>query len=195
MSDESTTPALPEENLPSEVPNVEPVAETKEAEPAVEVVEEPAVETVSGEVKIAREAPSEASAEAPGAEEERAQVPVVEPFSVQNEPIPPPPISAEPTPEPSPPPPPFDVAQGKPAGEVLRQMLVRARAAFQERKRKKLDRILALLEEKNVITGGDVQKHLRVPKPTATRYLNQLEKEGKIIQVGVRGRGVRYVRR
>jgi len=73
-------------------------------------------------------------------------------------------------------------------------MLVKARAAIQSRKRKKLDKILVLLDEKKNIGNDDVEKLIHVSDATATRYLNQLEKEGRILQVGKTGQSVRYVR-
>ncbi|MCL9972034.1 MAG: hypothetical protein NBV63_01320 [Candidatus Pacebacteria bacterium] len=65
---------------------------------------------------------------------------------------------------------------------------------IQNRKRKKLDKILALLDSKKNIGNDDVEKLLHVSDATATRYLSQLEKEGKVIQVGKTGKSVRYVR-
>ena len=43
------------------------------------------------------------------------------------------------------------------------------------------------------ITRADVEELLDVSEGTARKYLNILEEEGKIEQVGERGRGVRYV--
>lgn len=42
------------------------------------------------------------------------------------------------------------------------------------------------------ITNNDVEKLLGVADSTATRYLDELEKEGKIKQVGKTGKGVYY---
>lgn len=53
-------------------------------------------------------------------------------------------------------------------------------------------KILEMLKDKNKITNNDVEKMLGVSDATATRYLDELEKEGKIRQVGRRGRGVFY---
>jgi DeoR/GlpR family transcriptional regulator of sugar metabolism len=72
-------------------------------------------------------------------------------------------------------------------------MLSHARAAIQGRKRKKLDKILVLLNEKKNIGNDDVEKLLHVSDATAARYLSQLEREGKILQVGKTGAAVRYV--
>lgn len=74
-------------------------------------------------------------------------------------------------------------------------LLNKARAKIQERKRNKLDKIMLLFESNPNISNSDIQKLLRTTKRSATRYLNILEKEQKIIQVGNKGRGVKYVRK
>lgn len=60
------------------------------------------------------------------------------------------------------------------------------------RKRKKLDKILDVLNKKNKITNDEVEKLLHISDATATRYLDQLEKEGKIRQVGKTGKYTYY---
>lgn len=62
----------------------------------------------------------------------------------------------------------------------------------QEKKRKKIDAILDLFSEKSEITNDEVEKLLHISDATATRYLEILEKEGKIKQVGKTGKGVVY---
>lgn len=62
----------------------------------------------------------------------------------------------------------------------------------QEKKRKKIDAILNLFVERQTVTNDEVEKLLHVSDATATRYLEQLEKEGKIKQVGKTGRSVKY---
>src|SRR3989344_928416 len=78
---------------------------------------------------------------------------------------------------------------------LIQNLLIKARAKIQERKNKKLDKIMSLFESNPNISNSDVQELLRTTKRSATRYLNILEKEQKIIQVGNAGRGVRYVRK
>ena len=73
-------------------------------------------------------------------------------------------------------------------------MLVKARATIQDRKHKKLERILEVLTTKGKITNDEVEKLLHVSDATATRYLSALEKEGKIQQVGKTGKAVEYTR-
>lgn len=53
-------------------------------------------------------------------------------------------------------------------------------------------RILELLDAKRSITNDEIEKHLAVSDATATRYLEELEKEGKVKQVGRTGRHVYY---
>lgn len=44
------------------------------------------------------------------------------------------------------------------------------------------------------VSNNDIEKLLGVSDATATRYLDELEKEGKIHQVGTSGRSVFYTR-
>ena len=74
------------------------------------------------------------------------------------------------------------------------ELLVMARNAMQFRKRKKLDRVMSLFLQKSKITNDEVEKFLHVSDATATRYLSQLEKEGKIKQNGKTGKSVSYSR-
>lgn len=66
----------------------------------------------------------------------------------------------------------------------LKRMKIKA-----ERKAK----IMNLVKIKGKITNNDVQKLLNLADSTATDYLDELEKEGKIIQQGKVGRSVVYV--
>lgn len=76
----------------------------------------------------------------------------------------------------------------------LTDLLARAKAKIQERKRKKLDKITELLSKKDKISNDDVQKLLYVSDATATRYLSILEKENKIAQAGRTGKSVFYTK-
>ncbi len=116
-------------------------------------------------------------------ETQTAHIPANEPIAPEPEPIP------APTPQPSAP-----VSVIAPVVNLARDLTVKARAVIQSRKRKKLDKILTLIDKKKNIGNDDVEKLLHVSDATATRYLAQLEKEGKIIQVGKTGKSVRYVR-
>ena len=61
-----------------------------------------------------------------------------------------------------------------------------------ERKEKLKSRIFQLFDHAKEITNSDVGEALNIPSRSAVRYLEELEQEGKIRQVGDIGRGVRY---
>lgn len=73
-------------------------------------------------------------------------------------------------------------------------LLAKAREMIQFRKRKKLEKIMGMFLKQASITNDEVEKLLHVSDATATRYLSQLEKEGKITQVGRTGKSVSYSR-
>lgn len=81
-----------------------------------------------------------------------------------------------------------------PVTDWILTFLTKARETILFRRRKKLDRIMALFLKKSQITNNNVEKLLRVSNSTASRYLSILEKEGKIKQNGKTGRGVTYSR-
>lgn len=110
-----------------------------------------------------------------------AQIPESEPLPSEPEPIPA--ATAAPAPASAPVP-----------THPSRDLLVKARATIQERKHKKLEKILEFLNAKGKITNDEVEKLLHVSDATATRYLSALEKEGKIRQVGKTGKAVEYTR-
>ncbi|MFC1802220.1 hypothetical protein ACFLY7_02150 [Patescibacteria group bacterium] len=78
---------------------------------------------------------------------------------------------------------------------IVKNLLNKARAKIQKRKRNKLDKIMSLFDNNLKITSGDVQKLLHSRKRTTTNYLNQLEAEKRIIQVGNKGKAVFYMKR
>lgn len=78
-----------------------------------------------------------------------------------------------------------------------------AREALSERTEKRKEKILEFMSirqaqgeqgtcEPKPFTCNDVEKLLDVSESTAIRYLNVLEDEGKVRQVGESGRGVYY---
>lgn len=75
-----------------------------------------------------------------------------------------------------------------------RELLIKARNAIQSRKRKKLNKVMTLFAKQTKITNDEIEKFLHVSDATATRYLSQLEKEGKIKQTGKTGRSVFYTK-
>ena len=153
-----------------EVPAQAPTPEPTPPEP----VQEPAAPL---------ETPTPAPTEQTPPEYQTAQVPV-------NEPLPPEPEPIAPTPAPQPP----QAASAPVPTHPARDLLVKARATIQDRKRKKLDKIMETLTVKGKITNDEVEKLLHVSDATATRYLSALEKEGKIQQVGKTGKAVEYTR-
>jgi len=76
----------------------------------------------------------------------------------------------------------------------VQKLLIKARAKIQERKRKKLDKVMSLFETKSQIVNKDIQKLLRISSATAVRYLDILEKENHIKQVGSTGKSVFYTK-
>lgn len=63
---------------------------------------------------------------------------------------------------------------------------------MQEEKKRRKNRILELLQEQGSVANDDVQAELGVSDTTATAYMQELEDEGRIVQVGKEGRFVRY---
>ncbi|MDO8590474.1 MAG: DeoR family transcriptional regulator [bacterium] len=80
------------------------------------------------------------------------------------------------------------------ATEGRRELLAKGRAKVQEKKQKKLDKIMELLNTKDKVSNADVEKLFRVSDATATRYLSALQKQGKIRKVGKTGRSVFYAK-
>lgn len=69
-----------------------------------------------------------------------------------------------------------------------RELLVKARAVIQTKKRKKLEKVMGLFTaKKKKIKNKDVRDLLHITDETATVYLKILEKEGKIKQEGKGG--------
>jgi predicted HTH transcriptional regulator len=60
------------------------------------------------------------------------------------------------------------------------------------RKRTKKEKILEYLRKNERVTNNEVEKLLDVSDATATRYLDDLEKKGKVQQVGTTGNAVYY---
>jgi len=71
----------------------------------------------------------------------------------------------------------------------------RNRVAIPEQSRKKQenkDEVLAFARKNGKVKNGDVEKMLGVSDATAERYLDELEKGGKIEQHGIIGQNVFY---
>src|SRR3989344_1867104 len=174
MADEETTPTPPPVEEPTTAP---PAPADSEA-----VANEPVTETLPAEAQTAQP------------ETQTAQMGRNEPIGLESAPVdgplPPEPEPIAPTPAPEPP----QAASAPVPTHPSRDLLVKARATIQDRKRKKLEKIMEALNAKGKITNDEVEKLLHVSDATATRYLSQLEKDGKIKQVGKTGKGVSYSR-
>lgn len=59
-------------------------------------------------------------------------------------------------------------------------------------KQNRKERIMAALKEKGTVTNDEVEKLLGIADATATKYLQELEREGRIEQIGTQGRFVHY---
>ncbi len=146
------------------------------------------------------ETPTPAPTEQTAPEGPTAQIPESEPLPPEPEPISPAPeppqtasapVASAPASTPSTS---SGQASSPQATHPARDLLVKARATIQDRKHKKLEKILEALNTKGKITNDEVEKLLHVSDATATRYLSALEKEGKIQQVGKTGKAVEYTR-
>ncbi|PIP27643.1 MAG: hypothetical protein COX30_00805 [Candidatus Moranbacteria bacterium CG23_combo_of_CG06-09_8_20_14_all_39_10] len=59
-------------------------------------------------------------------------------------------------------------------------------------KNERKEKILAFLKAKGKVTNNEIEKLLGVSDSTVTSYLDELEKESKVRQVGQIGQGVYY---
>ncbi len=78
--------------------------------------------------------------------------------------------------------------------EFLSSIMNKARAATQTKKKKNLELTMALFDTRMSITNDLVEKTLKISDSSARTYLNRLEKDGKILQHGTKGRGVFYTK-
>lgn len=78
------------------------------------------------------------------------------------------------------------------APSSLARLLLKAKQAIMFRKTKKLEKIMALATATKSVTNDQVQKLLLCSDASATRYLEQLIKQGRLKQVGHTGQAVRY---
>lgn len=174
MDEQTSTPGEPTVAPSEPVPEVAP--ETASTPPSpVTMTSETETSVAEASAGPVTDTLPQTEMTAPSPETEKAQMGRNEPFS-----------SAEPAPQ-------VGAPAVSPAPVSLgRVILEKARAMIQGRKTKKLEKILAHLEKHGTISNDDVEKLLHVSDATATRYLSALEKDGRIVQAGVRGRGVNY---
>ena len=64
-----------------------------------------------------------------------------------------------------------------------------------KKKEENKEKLLEFFREQEKVTNNDVEKLLNVSDATATRYLNELEKERKVKQIGKTGNAVYYVQK
>jgi len=159
-NEETETPK--EETLPKETPSTEAPVEAPQIEqetPAEKAPQESPKEEIPKESQ-AKETPSETQPEVKEPQVEIREIPQGAPPVTQPE------VSAQPEPS------------------RLRQLWQRFLESLKERKTKRLEKILQIAREKGEITNDDVEKLLRVSDKTATRYLNELVREGKLKRLG-----------
>jgi len=60
------------------------------------------------------------------------------------------------------------------------------RQVVQSRKHDRLEKIMEMAKEKRVVVNDDVEKLLKVSNATATRYLNELVKTGRLKRFGAK---------
>jgi hypothetical protein len=167
----TNAPESPSPTIESPAPATEPAPPPQEASPATTAPEAPP-------------APVEASSalETDQSAPQTGQTEGNEPLATKPDSIPPPSTAAS-------------QAQPiivPPTGNFIRNLLAKASAKIQSKKKARLEKIMAVLNMKSKITNDEIEKLLRVSDATATRYLSALAKEGKIKQVGKTGTGVVY---
>ena len=174
------------DDAPVQVPTPEPTPQgpTQEAPAAVEMSVPAPTEATTPETAPSAQSSVEPTQTAQP-ETPTAHIGRSEPLPAPSEPLP----NQQPASQPSVP-----AQVAAPIVHLGRDVLTKARATIQDRKRKKLEKILEALTAKGKITNDEVEKLLHVSDATATRYLSALEKEGKIQQVGKTGKAVEYTR-
>lgn len=148
------------ENENINIPAVETPAPPVEPAPPIEPLAEPVAPVAASALTPEAQLPAAASTEATAGKSE-----TVAPQTAASE-------------EPKIPPTPFD------KGGAITALLMKAKEKIQFRKRAKLEKIMALAQGREKITNDDAQKLLRVSDATATRYLSELVKQGRLRRVG-----------
>jgi hypothetical protein len=168
-----------DDNLSQNVPKSQPAepVQTPQTDENSAPVSEPTQSTTST-LKIPSTPP----------ETPMAQTPPTEPLEKSSEPnvSKPEPIFSVPASTPTP------AEPVSPKPNLARQLIAKAREAIQSRKRKKIDHVMDLFAKRTNITNNQVADFIHVSDATATRYLEILENENRIRQVGKTGKGVKY---
>lgn len=128
----------------------------------------------------------DAVTEAPDATIDASATAEVQVAPVETEIVAPTPVygTAEPSPTPEPTPPPASQPTVIIQTPDPRPFLAKALEKIRFRKRVKLEKVVKLAGEKKSITNDQVEKLLRVSDATATRYLSQLVKDGRLQKIG-----------
>jgi predicted HTH transcriptional regulator len=136
------------------------------------------------ETLLKEKPPTEAPTETPQIEQE---TPIEETLPETQPEVEEPQIENQEIPQGAPPitqPPPQPEVSVQPEPSRLRQLWQKFLESLKERKAKRLEKILQLAREKGEITNDDVERLLHVSDKTATRYLNELVREGKLKRLG-----------
>jgi predicted HTH transcriptional regulator len=149
-----------EEGQKEEIKENEGVKTSSETLPEGKPLTETPAETSQIEQETPKETSSETQPEVKEPQVETREIPQGAPPVTQPE------VSAQPEPS------------------RLRQLWQRFLESLKRRKVKRLEKILQLARKKGEITNDDVEKLLRVSDKTATRYLNELVREGKLKRLG-----------
>src|SRR3989344_3914434 len=169
-----------EENQVTQAEEI-PIESTKTAEPEPVLEELKAQISTNEPLPVSTESSSEAKSETGEAEAElEANLPKTETKTSQS------PNHTEAKP------PYIAPVVPKVIGKNMQELQVKEQKAIKEKLRKRLENVLNLFTKQKSITNDEVEKFLHVSDATATRYLSQLEKEGKIKQNGKTGKGVFY---
>jgi len=88
--------------------------------------------------------------------------------------------------------PPSPPALAPVADNTIQRLLAKAKEKIQFRKQAKLEKIMVFAKAQGGVTNDQAQKLLRVSDATASRYLAQLVKSGRLRLVKAVGRGARY---
>ena len=171
--------------MTDEAEQVSPLEDPEPARPeSVEGVEGLPTEVAPAEPAAAAAAPAsvEPTDEVRPHQPEPVTPPVPEPVV---EPVAPPPPAAPAAP------PPEAAASPAPAPTPRPSTGAHMREVVRAKKQARLEKIVALAIEKRVKTNDDVQKRLGVSDATATNYLRELVRQGRLKKTGVRA-GTRY---
>lgn len=76
--------------------------------------------------------------------------------------------------------------------EIQKAMSKKGREAVQARIAKRKARIMERARREGKVTNDDVEDLFCISDATSRNYLNELEAEGALTQVGTTGRGVHY---